>query len=117
MMVADALRRNRKITSTTSATAIARWNCTSATESRIDSERSSRNCMLDRGRHLGAERRQPLAHRVDHRDGVGVGLALDREHDGALVVEPARDLVVLDAVEDAGDLVELHRHAVAVGDR
>ena len=45
MMVADALRRNRKITRTTSVIEIARWNCTSATEFRIDSERSSRNCI------------------------------------------------------------------------
>ena len=54
-------------------------------------------------------------HRVDHRDRVGVGLALDRQHDRAVVVEPARDLVVLDAVDDVGDLVELDRRAVAIG--
>src|SRR5262249_31986235 len=46
---------------------------------------------------------------------IRVGLALDRKHDGALVVEPARDLVVLDAVDDARDLVEVDRRAVAIG--
>ena len=45
-----------------------------------------------------------VAHAIDHRDRIGVGLALDREHDRALVVEPAGDLVVLDAVDDARDL-------------
>ena len=42
-------------------------------------------------------------------------LALNGQHDRALVVEPARDLVVLDAVDDASDLVELDRGAVAIG--
>ena len=41
---------------------------------------------------------------------------MDCEHDGAIVVEPARDLVVLDAVDDASNLIEIHRHAVAIGD-
>ena len=45
MMVADALRKNRKITMTTRITEIIRWNCTSATESRIDKERSRMNCI------------------------------------------------------------------------
>ena len=42
MMVAEAERRNRKITSTTSAIAIINVVCTSFTESRIDCERSMR---------------------------------------------------------------------------
>ena len=40
MMVAETLRRNRKITSTTSATVSTSVNFTSLTDSRIDSERS-----------------------------------------------------------------------------
>ena len=40
MIVADRLRRNRKITSTTSAIASSSVNCTSCTDSRIDFERS-----------------------------------------------------------------------------
>ena len=40
MRVAETLRRNRKITSTTSATASSRVNCTSWTELRIDTDRS-----------------------------------------------------------------------------
>ncbi len=40
MMVADTLRKNRKMTSTTSAMATARVNSTSWTDSRIATERS-----------------------------------------------------------------------------
>ena len=39
-MVADSVRRNRKITATTSAAAISKVVCTSATEARIDWLRS-----------------------------------------------------------------------------
>src|SRR3546814_4353529 len=41
--VADRLRRNRKITITTSATVRPSVNCTSSTDSRIDCDRSSRS--------------------------------------------------------------------------
>ena len=40
MMVADTLRRNRKITMTTSATVRSRVNCTSCTDSRMATDRS-----------------------------------------------------------------------------
>jgi hypothetical protein len=40
---------------------------------------------------------------------------LNGKHDGAIVVQPGRDLVVLDAVIDLGDLIELHRRAVVPG--
>ena len=42
MIVAESRRRNRKMTSTTSATVTPSVNCTSFTESRIDTERSKR---------------------------------------------------------------------------
>ena len=45
MMVADTLRRNRKITMITSAMAIAKVSCTSTTAARIDSERSNRGAI------------------------------------------------------------------------
>ena len=71
---------------------------------------------VDRRRHLGAEGRQELAHLVDHLDGVGAGLAVDREHDAALVLVPGGHLVVLHAVDDAAELLQPDRRAVAVGD-
>ncbi len=40
MIVAETLRRNTKITGTTSTSASSSVNCTSRTEARIDTERS-----------------------------------------------------------------------------
>jgi hypothetical protein len=55
------------------------------------------------------------ADRVDDLDGVGARLALDRQDHRALVVVPAGDLVGLHAVDDAPELLEPHRRAVAIG--
>ena len=44
IIVAERLRRKRKITSTTRPSVIARVNFTSCTEARIDSERSNSTC-------------------------------------------------------------------------
>src|SRR5262249_55227283 len=50
MTVAAAERRNRKITSTTSAIAMPSVTSTSSTEARMETERSIRNCMaMDAG--------------------------------------------------------------------
>ncbi len=46
MIVADTVRRNRKITRMTRPIAISRVSCTSATDSRIEIERSFNTCML-----------------------------------------------------------------------
>ena len=116
MMVAETVRRNRKITSTTRPIAISSVSCTSCTDSRTEIERSIITCMLMAAGICARIGRDALLHRVDDRDRVGIGLALDRQHDRAVAVEEARDAVVLDAVDDVGDLVELDRRAVAVGD-
>src|ERR1017187_7305470 len=47
--VADRLRRNRKITITTTPSASIRLNCTSLTDSRIDCERSYSTLILTLG--------------------------------------------------------------------
>jgi hypothetical protein len=60
--------------------------------------------------------RQPLADGVHDRDGVGVRLAEDGEHDGALVAEPGRSAVVLDGIVDVGDLRQADRRPVAPSD-
>src|SRR5215471_9166453 len=49
MIVAEAERRNRKMTSTTRLIAIASVTCTSSTESRIDTERSNWTSKLIEG--------------------------------------------------------------------
>ena len=71
---------------------------------------------VHRGGELGLEHGEDLPDRVHHLDGVGAGLALDGEDDRPVVVVPARDLVVLHAVDDAPELLEADRRAVAVGD-
>src|SRR5580765_4667470 len=52
-------------------------------------------------------------------DGVGAGLALDAQRDGALFaflrVEPGRRPLVLDAVFDRAELAEADRRPVAIG--
>ena len=71
---------------------------------------------VDRRRHFGAEGRQQRADLVDHPDGVRSRLAVNGEHDAALVLVPGGDLVVLHAVDDAAELLQAHRRAVPVGD-
>src|SRR5262249_25752996 len=111
-------------------------NCTSSMASRIDTERSLRTRIstplgsstwiagsmafantvevVDRVKamQLDLDRRQHGLHPIDHLHGVGVGLAVDREDDGTRAVEPARHLVVLDAVDRCGDVGNTHRCAV-----
>ena len=67
-------------------------------------------------RELQAKHRQELLDVVHDFDGVGAGLPLNRQDDGALQVEPARHLVVFNAVHHAPQFLEAHRRAFAVGD-
>ncbi len=68
-----------------------------------------------RGGQLPLEGGQEPPDGVGDLDRVGARLPLDGQDDRALVAEPGRDLVVLDAVDDAPELLEPHRGAVAVG--
>ena len=49
-------------------------------------------------------------------DGVGAGLALDGQHDGAFIHVPCGDARVLDAIDRRGDLFEPQWRAIAPGD-
>ena len=60
--------------------------------------------------------RQDALDPVHHLDGVRTRLALDRQHDGAFAVEPARVELVFDAVHRFGDVLNANRRAVLVGD-
>ena len=64
--------------------------------------------------------REQVLDAVGNGDGVGAGLALDGEDDGAAVelvfVEPGGGLVVFHAVDDGAEFIQPHRRAVAVGD-
>ncbi len=104
MIVAEKERRNRKITNTTSAMEIIKRELHVATDSRIEAERSLSIWSLMRRRHLRLKQRKPVADGVDHRNRVGARLLLDAQHDGAVIVEPGGDLVVLDRVDRRGRL-------------
>ncbi len=71
---------------------------------------------MDCRRNFLAERRQQLFDVVHHFDGIGAGLALDGENDGALVVVPGGHLVVIYAVDDVAEFFQADRGAVAPGD-
>ncbi len=116
MIVAGTLRRNRNVTSTTSA----------------DGEDQLVLHVLDRGadglgavaqhghfegrRQAGGELRQQLLDAVDDLDDVGAGLALDVDQHRRQLVGPGQQAAVLGAVDDVGDVLQADRRAVAVGD-
>ena len=91
-------------------------NFTSLTDARIDSERSKRTCSEAEAGSCFWNVGQQRADGAGHLDRVGPGLLEDRRGDRALVDEPGGGLVVLDAVDDAAEVVEAHGRAVAVGD-
>ncbi len=74
------------------------------------------NFDADCTRHRSPEFRQSALYVVDDIDGVRVGLTVDRKVDRALVVVPARDALVLDAILDDSNVGQLDRGAVAPGD-
>ena len=61
----------------------------------------------------GVELRQHRLDPVDHRHGVGAGLALDRQHQRALAVEPAGLLRVLDRIDHPREVAQADRVVVA----
>ena len=71
---------------------------------------------LDRGRKRRLQLRQQRLDAVDGLDHVGAGHALDRQDDGALLVVPAGQQVVLRRFDRLADIADAHRRAVAIGD-
>ena len=116
MNVERRFRRNRKITRTTRTTVRTSVSWTSRTLSRIPSERSNMMSMRIAAGICMPERRQERLDGVDDLDRVRVRLALDREDDRPVALEPRRLPLVLDAVEDVRDLAEAHGGAVPPGD-
>ena len=71
---------------------------------------------LDGGRDRGLEHRH---HRLDPTDGlddVGAGLALDRQNDRPLLVEPGGNQLVLSRADGVADIADADRRPVAIGD-
>ena len=119
MSVADPLWRKRKITATTSSSVISIVHWMSVNAARMLFDRSPRTVMCTEGGSCDSRIGQQLADGVGDLDGVRAWLPLEREIDGALAalagVEPRGVEVVLDAVDDGGDLIQPQRPAVAVG--
>ena len=107
MIVADRLRRNRKITITTRPTVSISSNCTSSTEARMVIVRSVSTVTCTAGRQRGSQLRQQLLDAVDDLDDVGARLPLDVDDHRRRVVHPGRLLHVLGVVDDVGDVGEL----------
>ena len=71
---------------------------------------------LDRLRERRLQLRKQRFDAIGDLNDVRAGLALDVQDDGAAVARPRRELRVLDAVDDVGDVLEADRRAVAVRD-
>src|SRR5208337_2066128 len=71
---------------------------------------------VNRCRHLSAELGQECLYRIDHLDGIGAWLPLNRQNNCPGACIPARHLVVLDIVDDIAEFKQAHGIAVAVSD-
>ena len=116
MMVAETLRRKRKMTSMTRNTASSSVNLTSLTDCADGNGAVVLDRQVDRRRHDRVEPRNQLADVIDDIDGVRAGLALNRQHDAGNAVDPGRRRTGPHPVADRGDLVEAHRGPIAVSD-
>ena len=116
MTVAQKLRRNRKITITTSATVSISVNCTSPTEARMVWVRSETTLTLMAGGIEACSTGSIALIRSTVSMTLAPGWRWIAQDDGPLLVEPAGDQVVFRPVDRAADVADAHRRAVAVGD-
>ena len=116
IMVAERLRRNRKITKTTSAMVNIKVNCTSLTEARIVVVRSLMMSVLNSRRNRGLQLRQHRLDPVNRFDHVGARLLQNGENYGSLVVRPRSKLAAFRPINSLADIAHAHRRAVLVGD-
>ncbi len=98
MTVAASLRKNRKMTITTSATASSNSKRTSRTDARMVIVRSVSTATSTAAGSDALQLRQHPLDAVDHLDDVGARLALDVEDDCRRLVGPGRQLRVLGAI-------------------
>ncbi len=114
--VATTLRRKRKITSTTSTSAIDQREL-HVGDGVLDRERPVvLDVHLERRREPVLDLGQRILHALRDLDRVRARLPLHHQVDRPLVVEPRDVLVVLDVVEHVRDVAEPHRRAVLVRD-
>ncbi len=114
--VARPSRRNTNTTRITSTTEIGE-RAPDVAQRRADRRRAlHRRRQRDRAGNRRAQRRQQRRYAVDRLDDVRVGLAVDDHEHRRLAVGHAGVAQVLHRVDDLGDVGQLHRAAVAVGD-
>ena len=104
MIVAARLRRKRKMTSTTRATASISSNCTSLTEARMVVVRSVSTETLTAGGRELCKLRQQFLDPVDDLDDVGPRLPLDVDDHRRGVVHPGRLLHIFGIVDGLGHI-------------
>ena len=116
MMVAERLRRKRKITITTSAMVSMSSNSTSRTEARMVLVRSVRTVSFTAAGSVAWSLGSSSSMARDHLNGIGAGLALDVDNDRRGFVHPGGKLGVFDTVAHPGYIGEHDGGAVFVGD-
>src|ERR1035438_10353432 len=65
---------------------------------------------------VGAELRQQRFDVIDHLDRIGSRLPLDCQNHAAHALEPRHGVLVFDAVDHVGELLQANGHAILVGD-
>ncbi len=112
------VRRNRKITPTTSSAASSSVICTS--RHRVADAVAAVERDLQAKSRAEAERgscSQFCLDRIDHRDGVGAGLPVDAERDSGLAVVAGRTASMFSTLSmTRANVGEAHRRTIAVGD-
>ncbi len=93
--VGHTLRRNRKITITTSPIVSISVNCTSATEARMVVVRSEITETLMAGGMDASSCGSAVLHGLHRVDHVGAGKPLDRQDDASMQIDPALQRDVL----------------------
>ena len=116
MIVADRLRRNRKITITTSATVSISSNCTSATEARIVVVRSVRICTFTDAGSDACKRGSSVLIRSTTAMMLAPGWRWMLTITAGVRFIQAACLDVLRVVDHVGDVGQRHRRAVAIRD-
>ena len=117
MIVAGTLRRNTKITATTSATDSINSNSTSCTEARMVVVRSVSTATSSAAGSAALRLGSNCLMRIDDRDDIGARLALDIEDDRRRLCSPTRQAWCFRRCPvTVGDIRQPHRRAVFIGD-
>ena len=115
MMVADSVRRNRKITMITNATASISSNCTSRTDARMDVVRSVNTVTWTEGGKAPCSCGKQFFDPIHHLDDIRTRLALNIDDHRRHLIHPRRLLDVFHVIDHIGHFGEMNRRSVAIG--